>query len=759
MFVSVSVQAQMLRGTVCDSITNEPLAQVTVSAYLGNNVIFRARSNNEGLFFIESKDHPSSIEFSYVGYKTKRIGVDGSKTDLGIIKLSPLALAEVSVVGSTTMNKIDKDVYLVTDEIRKGVMNAGEMLGKLPGIMYNWYNTEISVDGDKNVLLLVDGLEKPSNYIKDINPKKIKSVEVVHNPGGRYLSENYAAVIDLKLYEDYVGMDLAVNNNLNSRLSRISDWDWLLKENSSINYTHTYNKLTWYAGYDFGLKRVKMFENDYTCYPGYLEQGTIRKDNEDNIKNGSLQGKSLAGFDYKISKDHSVSGQLVYSNNNNNVHVDNDIWYGVNGVVSSTTLMDVDKEDKSNDVVGSLFYNGKINDRIKIYSDLNYNYYTSDLSSSVYQLNLFSNEAVLSSKKNYLRYNIDMTYDTEKSSLKFGYSTTWKNYHSEETKRNAYKEESDNYRNRLFSYYSYNISQKMSFSLGGAAEWVKYVSRLGTEKHFSFFPDVKFMYKPSRKINFTCQYSGSVEYPTLAQTLVNYRLDSLRMLVANPGLQQMRIHNFSARLRMWDCLTLTPSVHLNPNKHYLSFDKLGDGMVSQSYINADFKQYSIGLNYDKMFMKCFYFSGRVAYEHSRINYDEYNATSNALVGSATFMYMNNKHGLRLMMQYDKANKKNLSMYGVSISGENMLMFAAMKSFFKNRASIMLAYMPPLRFIEGENSSSISTSYYQNNRYNNSSAILRNMVMLRANIRLDYGKRTRKQAHEITVDNETVDDLR
>ena len=311
MIISVSIQAQNICGILCDSVTNEPLSQANISAFVGNNVIFRGCSNNEGRFIIESKEMPTSVEFSYVGYNKKRVLIDGNTSDLGVIKLSSIVLTEVEVVGSTINNGIDKDVFIVTDEIRKGSMNAGEMLGRLPNIMYNWSSTEISINGEKNVLLLVDGIEKPSNYIKDINPKKIKSVEVNHNPGGRYLSDNYAAVIDLKLYEDYIGMDLTVNNSLMSRLSRISSWDWMLKENSSINYTHTYNNLTWYAGYEINQKRMKIFENDYTCYPIYLEHGTIKNSEEDNVKNDVLVHKTLAGFDYKVSKNNTVSGQLI----------------------------------------------------------------------------------------------------------------------------------------------------------------------------------------------------------------------------------------------------------------------------------------------------------------------------------------------------------------------------------------------------------------------------------------------------------------
>ena len=107
------------------------------------------------------------------------------------------------------------------------------------------------------------------------------------------------------------------------------------------------------------------------------------------------------------------------------------------------------------------------------------------------------------------------------------------------------------------------------------------------------------------------------------------------------------------------------------------------------------------------------------------------------------------------MQYEKANRKKLAINGYTYRGENLLMLAVMKSCLKNRVSLMLAYMPPLKFIEGENKFYTETSYYKRYRSSNSNTLLKNVIMLRVNIRLDYGKRTNKQANEITVDKETI----
>ena len=110
--VSVPIKAQNICGTICDSVT---IPQVNISAFTGKNVIFRGCTNSEGRFIIESKETPTSVEFSHVGYNKKNVVIDGNKHDLGVIKLSPLILAEVKILGSTIKNDINKDVFIVTD--------------------------------------------------------------------------------------------------------------------------------------------------------------------------------------------------------------------------------------------------------------------------------------------------------------------------------------------------------------------------------------------------------------------------------------------------------------------------------------------------------------------------------------------------------------------------------------------------------------------------------------------------------------------
>ncbi|MBR6197103.1 MAG: hypothetical protein IKQ72_05820 [Bacteroidaceae bacterium] len=751
----LSIQAKDFKGVVCDAKTKQPLGQALVVSASNAKVSNQVYTDDEGRFMITSAEDDVVLLFKLVGYEDKKLIIEQIGSNVGKVLLTPVVLSEVSVTASTSNHDIDKDTYIITDEIRKGAFNAGEMLGKLPNIMYSFYDTKIRVNGKENVLLLVNGMEKPESYIKDINPKRIKSVEVINNPSGRYLSEDYEAVIDLKLYEDYVGMDLAIGENLMASMDKLDTWNWLFREVPNINFTETRNNVSWNVGYDYEQQRISIYEGTTTIYPERLSSGTVRHDDdEDNIRKRDNNHRVFAGLDYDISKNHQVAAQIKYSNGDGCLDMANDMWYSKQGVTYYDKTQYVYKDDKIDNLVGSLFYNGKLGEQFKIYSDLNYNYYNNKSHTLLSQQDLFNTEIRYLSKKNYLRYNADATYSIGKSSIKFGYSTTWIKAEAKDMLRNIGQSETEDYRNRLFTYYSCKVSPKFSFSLGGAGEWISNESSWGKETHFSFFPDVRLMYKEGNKLDATLQYSSGVTYPSLSQRMQTYRTDSLSMFVANPELKPMDTHNLSARLHFFNCLTLTPSVQFSPNNHQDYFSLMNDGYVSRSFVNSDYRLYSVRLDFYKTLWKRLQVSANVTFGYDRFTYNEYNNSSRNLTGGCTLVYLLNQRTI-FLLEYKSVNRKILSLQGYSWGGDNYIMLAARKNFWHDKAQVMLGYMPPIRALEGKSTSGIQTPFYSLERENNQNVLLRNMLMLRVNVRMSHGKRTKKKTYESTVDDEVI----
>ena len=751
----LNMQAKDFTGVVCDAKTKQPLGQVAVLSVSETKLSSQVYTDDEGRFKITPAKDDVVLLFKLVGYEDKKLIIEQIGSNVGTVLLTPVVLSEVSVTASTSNHDIDKDTYIITDEIRKGAFNAGEMLGKLPNIMYSFFDTKIRVNGKENVLLLVNGMEKPESYIKDINPKRIKSVEVINNPSGRYLAEDYEAVIDLKLYEDYIGMDLVIGERLMAKMDKLDTWNWLFGEEPNINFTQTRNNVSWNVGYDYELKRVDLYDGNTTIYPERMSSGTVRHDDdEDNIRKKDNSHRVFAGFDYDISKNHQVAAQIKYSNGDGYLNMANDMWYNKQGVTYYDKTQWIYKDDKIDNLVGSLFYNGKFGEHFKIYSDLNYNYYNDKSHALVSQQDLFETEVRYMSKKNYLRYNVDATYSIGKSSVKFGYSTTWVKAEAKDILRNIGQSETEDYRNRLFAYYSCRVSPKFSFSLGGAGEWISNESSLGRESHFSFFPDVRLMYKEGNKFDITLQYNSGVTYPSLSQRMQTYRLDSLSMFIANPELKPMDTHNISVKLRFFNCLTLTPSVQFSPSNHQDYYSLMDDGYVSRSYVNSDFKFYSVRLDFNKTLWNRLQIAANVALGYDKFTYNECDNSSKHLTGRCTFAYLLNRSTM-FLLEYQSMNRKYLSLQGYSWGGDNNIMLATQKKFWHDKAQVMLGYMPPIHALEGKSARGIQTPFYSLERENNQNVLFRNMLILRVNVRLDYGKRTKKKTYESTVDEEVV----
>jgi len=149
MFLTVSkMSAQDISGTILDKETKEPLigAMITID---GTNL--KAVSDLNGNFKISRQDNkPCELVISYVGYKNRKIKVEGNNTFAGgpTIYLAPdeHQLSEVSVTAvqqtntqTATILEAKKSAVALSNvsaqEIKKTQdSNAGEVIRRVPGV-------------------------------------------------------------------------------------------------------------------------------------------------------------------------------------------------------------------------------------------------------------------------------------------------------------------------------------------------------------------------------------------------------------------------------------------------------------------------------------------------------------------------------------------------------------------------------------------------------------------------------------------------
>lgn len=200
---SLSIQQGTLSGLVTDS-NGEPLNGVTVLVK-GTNT--QTQTDNEGKYTI-SVPSGSSLVFSYIGFTTKDIAVDG-KTRIDVkLEEDSQALGEVVVVGYGVQKKENLTGSVSTIDFSeqaesRPVMNVSSALsGLAPGLQAFQGSGEPGNDGavlrirgtgtlnNSSPLVLVDGFQ---NSMDNVNPNDIESITILKDAASASIYGSLAA--------------------------------------------------------------------------------------------------------------------------------------------------------------------------------------------------------------------------------------------------------------------------------------------------------------------------------------------------------------------------------------------------------------------------------------------------------------------------------------------------------------------------------------------------------------------------------------
>lgn len=234
LFGFMSVQAQnTVTGTVTDTNGGDPIPGVNVLEKGTNN---GAVTDFDGNYSIKVANN-AILEFSYVGYATQSISVNGKKTIDVALEQQNEGLDEIVIVGYGTQKKgnltgaistIDADV--LESRPVNNVMQA--LQGAAPGLTLSVGNTggepgagmNISIRGVGNLqgtgapLVIVDDipLSDPSG-LNDINPDDIESVSVLKDAASSAIYGSRAAfgviIVKTKSGEGISGHEITYSNN------------------------------------------------------------------------------------------------------------------------------------------------------------------------------------------------------------------------------------------------------------------------------------------------------------------------------------------------------------------------------------------------------------------------------------------------------------------------------------------------------------------------------------------------------------------
>ncbi|MBN2892009.1 MAG: TonB-dependent receptor [Bacteroidales bacterium] len=759
-----------ISGQIKDEITKNPMEFVYVFTFnAADSMVVSSVTDEDGYFNLSLDKGAYKFVFSQFGYMpdtTDLLTLTESKF-LDVYKLSPdeNMLDEITVEGESYMLKIDKDVKIVTSEMKNGAANTYDVLDKIGGLHFDRYNNKITVDNDDNIIIIVNGVEKDADYIKNLDPDRLQKVEIIRDPSGKYALEGYTAVINVVLKSNYKGTDLFLSTfNISMPFQPDVELFPFGYNNASLNITQ--RKINVYLGYSlsysqFQIKNTKIQKYGDTMFVEYLVPANQLFNAEIFMMNHNVN----AGVDYYLSPkntfSYEASGTFSPLEGNRNLG-----GYNVLTTIDSVQINDFNtstlSKSGSKTFNNSVFYVGNYNDKNSLNVSYTFSVYQSETQNFLTQESYETIQHGEDSKQ-YSTFNTEFNHNfSKKVGVNIGYGNTWKildnnyiyNYGTidESSQSFGYQE----LRNQFYTYFSYSPFDKFSVKLGMATENT-IVSYDNIKKPYWIYqPHVDIRFNIPQYLDIKLKYRSSSKYPTISQTnpfttIVDFQTIS----TGNPDLAPEVEQKFSTKINvMGGLLSLEPYYNFSNNAIIEVLDIQDNGIWQLSYDNAAKRtEYGIkaGLtlplgpiifqNYAWFFKDAIDFNGE---KHDLKDW----------VMSSNLLYMNKKYKTMFGLFYQNQLRKHLTWQGYVTWGNDFWGLFFQQPLMNEKLNIMIIYALPLEWgVSFDQGSYTETSLYKENNFVDLN-VIKNMILFQVSYRFSKGKEVRKLDKNLNLEQET-----
>jgi len=768
-------QKIMLTGQVKDEKTKENLIFTTVAVYHNmDSLVTGGVTNDKGYFNLPVQSGDYKIVISNVAYESDTIetGMVYADQFLGVIKLkqSDKTLDEHQVKGSAINNSLDKDVYIITDAQKDASNDTKNVLDKISGVSYDRYGGALKVDNNDNIIVLVNGVEKDQEYIKNLPPDRLLKVEIIRDPGGRYGLEGYSAVINVILKDDYIGSEFYFKEQPIVDLDTKNIEELLLINDVYLSYNYTHNKLNVYGAFSNHFNKFPFKTSSVTIYNDGLKVVESPINGNNTIIN-SLSSNYTFGVDYKFNPKHSLS----FESNISALPLESSIntFNYTTDVLSNDTLIDsydFETETKSNTFssYNSLFYVGKFDEKNELNMNFTYSSYKSDFDTKTKQTESYNRKEFGVNKKQYTRFNVELTHVlTKKSSVQVGYGNTWKllnnkynvDYHlfpSNTDVNSTVDFEYTDFRNKLYAYYSWKKRRSFGVKIGAAGEHS--TPRSGSTKlsYLVIQPLLDVKYSVNKMLNFKLKYRASSDYPSISQ--VNpfvSQLNPRAISKGNPFLRPSLVHKLSLRMNIMQGLaSIEPYYHYSDTRITQVGSLHNSGIFEYNMVNAElYEKKGILINLVIPFSKKLILQNSYNFFDNKIEHGDLTNNFTEWTGSSKLIYIMDSINTVTGLIYQKENIKHISGLGYSKQNTDFWLLFVQKQIFKEKGSIMLGYFLPLDFGVNYNQGGETSAPGFSLTTKADITLVKNIFLIEFSYRFNKGKKVRKTEKDIEKESE------
>ena len=766
---STFAQKYEITAQIKDKTSNNPIEFCNIFVFNDkDSIITRAYTDEKGYFNIPLARGKYKFIFNMYGFKSdtlKNIYISETKF-LDVYKLYPAdyELDNVVIKGNSRIIELDKDVQIVTSDLKKGAANSYDILDKVNGLHYDRYNQKISVDNDDNVIILVNGIEKNSDYIKNMNPDRLQKIEVIRDPSGRYGLKGYTAVINIVLKSNYKGTDINFSNFMIANVVH-KEIPFTAFDYGNVNLNFTRRKVNIYLGYAPFASNFLVNNNKIQTYSdSSVMEYNAPAEQKFNSVFKSFNHKFNLGIDLYLSPKHTLS----FESSLNYIPIDFSeqsseqvVSTIIDGNVTNSFNMNSFSETGSKSYNNSLFYLGKFNDKNEMSVTYTYSIFNSQTNTSLIQditeMNQITNN---SSDFSDLSAEYNHTFNSQVG-ISVGYGNVWKKtsniFYPDKNDMNTNTDFSyQDVRNQAYTYLSYKPFTKLGFKIGLAVE-NSIFSHDDLKTTFTIYePYFDIKYTPIQMIDIKIKYRSDANYPSINQlnpfsTVVDWQTVSR----GNPNLEPEKSNKVSLKLNIMNGLiSLEPYYNFSENSIIRVLNKQDDDTWLYTYENAAKRnEKGLKINFVAPFGKSIFLQSGMKLFKQEISYLGETHFTNNWNMNVQLIYRNQKYNTMVGPFLQKQMFKNLNWQGYDKWGNDMWAIFLQQPFFKQKLNIMIIYVLPINWLATyeQGSYTETTTYIE---YNNVDlSIMKNLIMFQISYRFSKGKEVRKLDKNINIEDQ------
>ena len=326
-----------VKGKVLDE-NEAPLPYVSVAVYQDDKIITGAITNDEGVFSlkVQQSDDELRLTFDFIGYIKEEIKIIPNKAKIDIsdvvMKENVVMLDDVVVSSTAVSHKstVEHTSINASANIASSKGSALDILSASSSVSIQ--NEEISIRGNKNILVLMDGVPTTITDLSTIPAANIKTIDVITNPDASYDSEGTGGIINIIMKKESA-----------------KGFSGVLAANYGFNHFVTGN-----AGFSYNSKKVSYRFNYNTKYEDDIINSSLTRFMKESGSLITQQMKSnrytfnnniSLGADFRINKKNIVTVDLKYMSPKLNVKQD------LHNIIENVEIVNiVNEENRHNDV-------------------------------------------------------------------------------------------------------------------------------------------------------------------------------------------------------------------------------------------------------------------------------------------------------------------------------------------------------------------------------------------------------------------------